>query len=133
MNPGEDIINETYRQRKVDDLLLMAKVLASDQCLAVHIESILGNPELTHQPSLPCGNCPVCSNTSPFLTIKKEGTKSVLLDLFVCGERTLDGKPIMQNLVKGIKSSCLALWSFFLISLPRKLASVELQNMISEG
>ena len=81
----------------------MAKVLASDQCIAVHIESILGNPDLTHQPSLPCGNRPVCSNTSPFLTIKKEGTKSVLLDLFVCGERTLNGKPNMKNLVKAMK------------------------------
>ena len=103
MNPGEEIINETYCQRKVDNLLLMDKVLASDQCIAVHIELILGNPDLTHQLSLPCGNCPVCFNTSPFLTIKKEGTKSVLLDLFVCGERALDGKPNMKNLVKAIK------------------------------
>ena len=49
MNPGEEIIDEIYCQRKVDN----------DQCMAVHIESILGNPEMTHQPSLPCGNCPV--------------------------------------------------------------------------
>ena len=66
MNPQEVVLNDDYRKRKVDSLLTMAKLLASDKCMAVHIESIKGNPDRTNERSLECGSCPACRNDKLF-------------------------------------------------------------------
>ena len=82
----------------------MANVLASDQYMAVHIEKILGNPDNTNERSIPCGNCPMCRNDKVFFTINKEGTKTVLLDLFLFSDRALQEKISLKALVNAIKS-----------------------------
>ena len=104
MDPDEGIINECYRQRQVSNLLQMAKVLASDDCLCVHMEQILGNPEMVHSLPEPCGECPVCRNDKVFFQINKEGTKSVSLDLFIFGNYGIQGQPILNNVLNAIKS-----------------------------
>ena len=104
MNPNEMILNDEYCHQKVNDLLLMANVLAADQCMAVHIETILGNPDNTNEQSIPCRNCPVCRNDKVFFTINKEGTKTVLLDLFLFVDRALKEKVTLKALVNAIKS-----------------------------
>ena len=97
MDPDEGIINECYRQRQVSNLLQMAKVLASDDCLCVHMEQILGNPEMVHSLPEPCGECPVCRNDKVFFQINKEGTKSVSLDLFIFGNHGIQGTLISHE------------------------------------
>ena len=82
----------------------MANVFASDQCMAVHIETILGNPDNTDKQSIPCGNSPVCRNGKVFFTINKEGTKTVLLDLFLFGDTALQEKVTLKALLNAIKS-----------------------------
>ena len=104
MNPEESVINEGYRFRMVADLLMMAKVLASDLCFNVHIKKLLGNPEMMHHLPQPCGQCTNCKNTKIFPQINKEGTKSILLDLFVFGDHSIDGQPTLKNVVKAVKS-----------------------------
>ena len=104
MNPNEQILNEVYRQRKVDALLTVAKVLASDSCMTVYVESMLGNPDRLDEPSLACGNCLVCRNEKLFSTINKGGMKSVLFELFVFGERAIQERITLKTLVKAIKT-----------------------------
>ena len=82
----------------------MAKVLASDQCMSVHIETILGNPEMHEDIPEVCGECPVCKNELVFFQINRQGTKTVLLDLFVFGNHPIEGKPDLKALVKAIKT-----------------------------
>ena len=104
MNPKEQVLNEQYRKQKVDALLTVAKVLASDICMAVHVESILGNPDRSDEPSLACGNWPVCRNDKLFITINKEGTKSVLFELFIVGEQAIQERITLKTLVNAIKT-----------------------------
>ena len=80
----------------------MTNVLALDQCMAVHIETILGNPDSTNDRSLPCRNCPVCRNDKVFFPINKDGTKTVLLHLFLFGDRALQEKVTLKVLVNAI-------------------------------
>ena len=82
----------------------MAKVLSSDECFCVHIEKLLGNPEMNHHVPPPCGECSMWKNEKLFPQINKEGTKTVLLDLFIFGKNFMPGKPHLKNLVKAIKS-----------------------------
>ena len=70
---------------QVLDLLQMAKVLASDECLYVHMEQTLGNPNMANTLLERCGQYPVCQNDKVFFTVNKEGTKSLLLDLLIFG------------------------------------------------
>ena len=88
----------------ISELLQIAKVLAPDLCFNVHLEKLLGNPELNHHLPQPCGECTVCKNKKLFPQINKEGTKGVFLDLFVFGDYLIDGKPILKNIVKAFKS-----------------------------
>ena len=61
----------------------MGKVLASDQCMCVHIKFILGNPEMNNDLPNLCRECPVHKREHIFFPINQEGTKTVLLDLFI--------------------------------------------------
>ena len=81
----------------------MAKVVASDQCMNVHIESILGNLELNHLLPVPCGECSVCKNLKTFPKIKKEGTKTLLMGIFIFGENGSKGKLNLKGLVTAVK------------------------------
>ena len=72
--------------------------------MAVHVELTLGNPDCLDEPSLACGNCPVCRNEKLFLTIKKEGMKSVLFELFIFGERAIQERITLKTLVNAIKT-----------------------------
>ena len=90
--------------KKVDDLIIMANVLASDKCMAVRIESILGNPDSIDEPSLLCGSCPICRNDKLFFTIYKDGMKSVLFVLFIFGDSVIQEKVTLKTLVNAIKS-----------------------------
>ena len=82
----------------------ISKVLATDECINSQIEKLLGNPEMEHHQPEPCGDCATCKNKMPFFRINKEGTKSILLDLFVFGDPGIDGKPHLKGLVKSIKA-----------------------------
>ena len=104
MGPQEIVINAHYRHCQIADLLQMAKFLASDKCFCVHIEKILGNPEMNHQLPALCGKCTVCKNDKLFPHINKQGTKTIILDLFVFGDNSMTGKPTLKNLVKAIKA-----------------------------
>ena len=59
---------------------------------------------MDHLAPPPCGECSVCKNEKLFPQINKEGTKSVILDLFIFGENSIQGKPHLKNMVKAIKS-----------------------------
>ena len=83
---------------------MLAKVLATDQCFNVPVESILGNPEFNHHLPDPCCHCSACKNENPFFQINKEGMKSVLLDLFVFGDPGIEGKAHLKGLVNAIKA-----------------------------
>ena len=78
-DPDEAVLNNAYRERQIDDLMKMAKVLASDQCMNVHIEKNLGNPEIHHLLPAACGDCPVCNNAKLFLKINKDKAKTLLM------------------------------------------------------
>ena len=104
MDPEQSVLNEEYRLRMVSDLLVMVKVLASDLCFNVHIETLLGNPDMIHHLPEPCGDCTICKNTKLFPQINKEGTKTVFLDLFVFGDHSIDGMPILKNVIKAMKA-----------------------------
>ena len=82
----------------------MALVLASDKCMAVHIESIIGNPGRTNDCSLECGSCLVCRNGKLFLTVNKEVVKSVLFDLFIFGDHAIQERVLLKTLVNAIKN-----------------------------
>ena len=81
----------------------MAKVIASDQCMNVHIESILGNPELNYLLPAPCWECSVCKNLETFPKIEKEGTKTLLMGIFIFGENGSKGKLNLKGLVTAVK------------------------------
>ena len=81
----------------------MAKVLASDQCMNVQMEMILGNPEMHHLLPAACGDCPVCTNAKLFPKINKEGTKTLLMGLFIFGKHGIKGKPNLKSLVTAVK------------------------------
>ena len=104
MNPQEVVLNDAYRKQKVDSLLTMAKMLASDKCMAVHIESIIGNPGRSNEHSLECGSCLVCRNDKQFLMVIKEGAKSVLFDLFIFGDHAIQERVLLKTLVDAIKN-----------------------------
>ena len=87
----------------ISELLQIAKVIASDLCFNVHLEKLLGNPEMNNHLPQPYGECTVCKNEKFFPQINKEGTKGVFLDLFVFGDYSIDGKQNMKNIVKAIK------------------------------
>ena len=38
MDPDKVVLNNNYQMRKVEDLMMMAKVLASDECMCAHVE-----------------------------------------------------------------------------------------------
>ena len=83
----------------------MAKVLVSNGCFCVSIEKILGNPDMkNHHIPLPCSECSICKNEKLFPQINKEGMKTVILDLFIFGENSIQEKPNLKNMVKAIKS-----------------------------
>ena len=92
MDPDEEIINEEYRVQQINNLLQIAKVLATDQCIHLQIEAILGNPESNNYTSEAVSQCSSCTNQNPFFQINKEGTKSILLDLFVFGNPGINDK-----------------------------------------
>ena len=110
MDPKETVLNEQRHEGQVSDLLQLVKVLASDQCMSVHIETILGNPEMRADIPEVCGECPVCKNDHIFFQINRQGTKTVLLDLFVFGNHPIEGKPDLKSLVKAIKTYPGARW-----------------------
>ena len=102
-DPEESVLNNLYCERQIDDLMQMAKVIASDQCMNVHIESILGNLELNHLLPAPYRECPVCKNSKIFPKIKKEGTKILLMGIYIFGENGINGKPNLKGLVTAVK------------------------------
>ena len=59
---------------------------------------------MIHHLPPPCGKCTVCKNKKLFPQVNREGTKTVLLDLFVFGYHSIDGKPTLKNVVKAMKS-----------------------------
>ena len=103
MDPEQSVLSEEYRLRMVLDLLQVAEILACDLCFNVHLEKLLGNPEMIHHLPPPCGECTVCKNKKLFPQINREGTKTVILDFFVFGENSIDGKLTLKNVVKAIK------------------------------
>ena len=104
MDPLELVINESYRKRKVIDLIQMARVLASDECMNRHVERIIGNQEKKDVQSSNCGHCNVCNNDRMFPKINKNGTTTVLLDLFVFGNGNINGKPNLTALVTAFQT-----------------------------
>ena len=104
MDPDEVVLNDDYRKRQVDELMQVAKVLASDECMCAHVERLIGNPDMAHDVSEACNQCSVCRNDKLFFQINKEGTKTVLLELFVFGNGDMDGKPDLKNRVQAIKA-----------------------------
>ena len=98
------VMNDDYRKRQVDELMQVTKVLASDECMCSHVERLIGNPDMNGDVSEACNQCSVCRNEKLFFQINKEGTKTVLLELFVFGNTRMDGKPDLKALVKAIKA-----------------------------
>ena len=69
MDPEEEVINDNYCKRQVSDLLKMAKVLATDECISSQIEKLLGNPEMEHHQPEPRSDCSTCKNQMPFFKL----------------------------------------------------------------
>ena len=103
MDPDEVVLDDDYRKQQVDDLMQVAKVLASDKCKCAHVEHLLGNPDMNHDVLEACNQCPVCRDEKLFFQINKEGAKMVLLKLFMFGNTEMDGKPDLKALVQAMK------------------------------
>ena len=83
--PTEEVNNENYRSRQVDDLLEMAKLIAvQTKCYAITFETMLGNPSSPVEYIPICGSCPACRNQKLFPKIHREGAADVIFDLFCC-------------------------------------------------
>ena len=85
LNPAEEVNNDNYRSRQVEDLLQMAQLItAQTKCYAIAFETILGNPSSPEEYIPICGSCPACRNDMLFPKIHREGATDVVFDLFCC-------------------------------------------------
>ena len=83
LNPEEEVNDESYRLRQINDLLQVAKLLTSkEKCYSAELESIMGNPSMSNANLPNCGNCPSCRNEKLFPPIYREGVVKVIMELF---------------------------------------------------
>ena len=95
LNLSEEVNDESYRLRQVQDLIEVAKIMTSKvgTCYSCAFEILMGNPSSTDIPNIRCGNCPSCRNEKLFPPINREGVVEVIMDLFVFSSvryKTLD-------------------------------------------
>ena len=83
INPDDEVNDETYRLRQIEDLLLVTKLFTSKgKCYSATIESIMGNPSSPSVTLPNCGNCPSCRKQKLFPPIHREGVGEVIMELF---------------------------------------------------
>jgi superfamily II DNA helicase RecQ len=104
-DPENKVIDKSYREHQVNDLLQVAKMLSSMDCFSLRLETMLRNPGTSLMRSnIACGACPNCVNPNVlFPSISKTGCRGILMDLFVAGRsNTMVMKRMEQTLEKAM-------------------------------
>ena len=102
-DPENNVIDKSYREHQVNDLLQVAKLLSSMDCFSLRLEMMLGNPGTSLRSNVICGACPNCVSPNVlFPSISKTGCRMILMDLFVAGRNTIVTKRTEQTLEKAM-------------------------------
>ena len=104
-HPDTRSADASYRIYQMDELMDVACLLSSSShCYYIRIEQKLGNPYVSveDEPS-PCGSCPNCLGSHLFPYISKEGMKTILFDIFLCGPNQIKDRRTPQCVWRSIR------------------------------
>ena len=88
----------------MQELMDVASLLSSSvHCYYTRIEQKLGNPYVSIEgEQTRCGSCPNCLGNNLFPFISKDGMKTILFDIFLCGPNQITERRTPQRVWQSI-------------------------------
>ena len=105
-HPETRSADASYRKYQLQEVMDVASLLSSSvQCYYITIEKKLGNPYvLVEGEQERCGTCPNCLGQKIFPSVSKNGLKTILFDISVCGPNQITDRRTPQCVWRSIRN-----------------------------
>ena len=105
-HPETRSADASYRKYQLQELMSVASMLSSSvKCYYTTIEKQLGNPDvLVENEQERCGTCPNCLGKSIFPLVSKDGLKTILFEIFLCGPNQITDRRTPQCVWRSIRN-----------------------------
>ena len=97
-HPETRSADAAYRKHQLQEVMDVASLLSSSvHCYYNTIKKKLGNPYISMEgEQQPCGTCPNCQSKKLLPSVSKDGLKTILFDIFLCGLNQMTGRRTPQ-------------------------------------
>ena len=102
MNPKKNVLCPEYRKHQLTDLIYVASLLSSKSCCTVKTDRRLGKPDVETGLVEACGACNTCGRNKLYSTISIDSTRSMIFDLFITRDHTIDGERTFKTVLQSI-------------------------------
>jgi len=105
-HPETRSADASYQKFQMQELMDVASLLSSSvHCYYTRIEQKLGNPYVSIEgEQTRCGSCPNCLGNNLFPFVSKDGLKTILFDIFLCGPHQITERRTPQRVWRSIRN-----------------------------